>query len=441
MSGERVREIRLQTARELEQRGFADKAIDQYKRAGAPGEAVRLLVGAERYVEAGTLMLETLGVTADDAGRLEGRSRAAAEKAARCFELGGDAETAARVRRALGAPEGAAQAARPSIAPDVLPQTEPVPSIAPPPGSAPPVASRKPTVSSPSPSSPGMKVPESAPPVASPSPSMVGIPAASRSVAPSSAGTAPRPSTPAPASQPRAASITPSASRAPGSADKWGRASGWRGGAQGSGATDEMIRQLLEQGKKNAAARVAWDSGRLEDAAQWFAESGLDYESGAVLYDLGRYPEAMDALLRVSPEHKRHRVACTKLVDVASKLGRFDFELDRVLTQFAKAPPLEATEVPTYLTLAELYARNGFADGARRVLEQVLSFDASHEQARAALDALPPLAQPKRGTSIPPARLPARAIVAPGTRALPPLPTLEAFVAEAKKHAPRRESR
>ncbi|AKF04088.1 hypothetical protein [Sandaracinus amylolyticus] len=435
MSGERVREIRLQTARELEQRGFADKAIDQYKKAGAPGEAVRLLVGAERYVEAGTLMLETLGVSPDDAGRLEGRSRAAAEKAARCFELGGDTETAARVRRALGAPEGAARAAHPSIAPDVLPQTEPVPSIAPPAASSPPSVARGHAVS-PSPSSPGMRVPESTRPVVSSSPSMVGIPAA-RSIAPSPA----RPSTPAPASQPRAPSITPSASRAPGSADKWGRASGWRGGAQGSGATDEMIRQLLEQGKKNAAARVAWDSGRLEDAAQWFAESGLDYESGAVLYDLGRHAEAMEALLRVSPDHKRHRVACTKLVDIASKLGRFDFELDRVLTQFAKAPPIEPTEVPTYLTLAELYARNGFADGARRVLEQVLSFDASHEQARAALDALPPAAQPKRGTSIPPARMPARAIVAPGTRALPALPTLEAFVAEAKKHAPRRDSR
>lgn len=374
MSGERVREIRIQTARELEARGMSDKAVDLYLKAGAPAEAARLLVASERYIEAGGLMLETLGVTPAEAGRLEGRWRGAAEKAARCFELGGDADTAQVIRAALGGAGAPLAVARPSIAPDVLPATEPKPSIA-----------------------PGRTA--SAPPAA-----------------------------------PR--SSQPSAPPAPAASDeKWGRASGWRGGAPGTGATDEMIRQLLEQGKKNAAARVAWDAGRLEDAARWFGESGLDYELGAVLYDLGRFQGALEALLRVPHDHKRYRVACTKLVEIATKLGRFDFELDRALTQLAKAPPLEASEVPSYLALAELYATHGFVEGARGALEQVLLFDAAHEGARAALERLPP-PPPARGTSSPPARS-LRGIVAPGTRALPPLPSLDEFVAEARRNAPK----
>ncbi|MDQ3037417.1 MAG: hypothetical protein M3Y87_33795, partial [Myxococcota bacterium] len=221
--------------------------------------------------------------------------------------------------------------------------------------------------------------------------------------------------------------------------EKWGRASGWKtGSAGGSDATDLAIKQLLASGKTSSAARVAWDAGRLEDAARWFAESGQDYETGAVLYDLDRLDGAMEALLRVPPEHKRHRVACVKLVDVASRLGRFDFELDRVLTQFAKAPPLEGSEVATYLTLGDLYARNGFHDGARGVLEQVLLHDPDHEGARAALDSLPAAADTRRSLSEAPRKAPARSMATPGSRALPALPSLEEFVAEARRHAPKK---
>lgn len=370
MSSERAREIRLQTARDLESRGFIDKAVKTYVSAGAPGEAARLLVSQERYLDAGKLMLDALGVAPDDVGVLEGRMRSAAEKAARCFELGGDAEMTSRLRRALGLELGGASQGRPSMAPDVLPERAP------------------------------------------------------RSSAP-----------------PSHVSTLLSAPPVPAGGEKWGRASGWKSGSKsGEEAIDLAIAQLLEQGRKNAAARVAWDAGRLNDAARLFAESGLDYELGSVLYDLGRHDEAMEALLRVSPEHKHHRVACVKLVDVAHRLGRFDFELDRVLTQFAKAPPLETSEIATYLTLADLYTRNGFDEGARNVLEQVLLHDPMHESARLALEALPPPQNSRGLVTDPPKRAPATSIVQPGMRALPPLPTLDEFIAEARRHAPRRSS-
>ncbi|MDQ3037030.1 MAG: hypothetical protein M3Y87_31845, partial [Myxococcota bacterium] len=99
MSSDRVREIRLQTAHDLEARGHVDKAVELYVRAGSPGDAARLLVANERYLEAGKVMLDALGVAPDEVGTLEGRMRAAAEKAARCFELGGDPEMASRLRR------------------------------------------------------------------------------------------------------------------------------------------------------------------------------------------------------------------------------------------------------------------------------------------------------------------------------------------------------
>lgn len=378
MSEERSRSIRLQTARELEERGFVDKAVALYLKAGAPGEAARLLVSKERYRDAGQLMLDALGVLPDDAGRLEGAQRNAAAKAARCFALGGDEATAGRILRALGVADGSA-AARPSMPPDVLPRTAPIPSVAPPASaSAPePVAARAPT--------------------------------------------------------PRAATIAPATRPEP--SEKWGRASGWKTGQVDETSLDKAIAQLLEQGKPGQAARVAWDAGRLEDAARWFAEAGFDYETGSVLLELERFEEAIERLVRVAPDHKRHRAAGAKLVDAADRIDRFDFEIDRALARFAKAPPIDAAELPTYLRLADLYARHGFAEGARDALEQIVLFDPAHAGARAALERIAP---PTPAARHDPRAARSHAPPVPGS--LPALPTVAELVALARQHAPPRRA-
>jgi hypothetical protein len=450
----------LGPGRALEAEGRLDEAVVEYLRVGAHDEAARLLASRERYGDAARLVLEGLGISADGAGDLEGPARQSALRAARWFELGGDAESAARLRRSLGLETGGE--AKPanrllvkrSIAPDPrasgLLRREPVPSAAPAPrpaSAAPPPHAPAPAAAPPAHAPP----PPAAPPPDAPPPAAA-VAAPPAAPAPRAASVAP-PARP-PSEPPRPASVPPpgaarraapspprpvAAARAQSGTDgslqgeKWGRAKGWRGGG-GSGAQDAMIKQLLDQGKKSAAARVAWDAGRLEDAAKWFAESGMDYETGAVLYDLGMDADALETLLRVKPDHKKHRVACTKIVDLATKLGRFDFEIDRLLSQFAKAPPVEAAEVATYLALAELHAKNGFPDGARRVLDQVLLFDSGHEGARTALERLP--VPEKRGD----ARRKWK-FEPTGPRALPPLPTLEDFVADAKKHAPPKQAR
>lgn len=415
MSTERVREMRVQTARELEARGHVDKAVAIYVKAGVPAEAARLLISKARYLDAAAIMLDALGVTPDEAGRLEGRYRAAAEKTAQCFDLGGDRETAARIRRSLGSATPAQVAGRPSMPPDALPMSAPKPSL-------PPVAETAP------PSTPGSS--QSAPSPGSTT---------------GTSSTPPRPSTsarsePAPSAQPSRAPRPPP----PATAEKWGRAAGWRTGQVDPAATERAIAELLEQGKKNAAARVAWDAGRLEDAARWFSESGLVYESGAVLFDLGRHEQSLEALLAVPEEHKKHRLACVKIVALASKLRRFDLAIDRALTRYASAPPIEASEVETYLAIAELYAQHGFADGARRVLDQILVFDPSHDAARACLEALPlagTASAPDAAKDGPRRSAAARPIVPPGSRALPPLPSVEEFAAEARRHAARAPTR
>src|SRR5690606_26261008 len=67
------------------------------------------------------------------------------------------------------------------------------------------------------------------------------------------------------------------------------REAGWRGA--GADAIDESIRQMLAAGRKGAAARIAWDAGRHEQALEWFLELDLHYQAGACLRALGRHQE------------------------------------------------------------------------------------------------------------------------------------------------------
>jgi len=164
---------------------------------------------------------------------------------------------------------------------------------------------------------------------------------------------------------------------------------------------------------------------------RWFAEAGFDYETGAVLLELERFEAAIERLVRVAPDHKRHRAAGTKLVDAADRIDRFDFEIDRALARFAKAPPIEAAELPTYLRLADLYARHGFAEGARNALEQILLFDPSHPGAKAALERVAPPAPAQRADA-----RPVRPHVPATAGSLPELPSVAELVALARKHAP-----
>jgi hypothetical protein len=201
------------------------------------------------------------------------------------------------------------------------------------------------------------------------------------------------------------------------------REAGWR--EEGAAASiDELIKQNIESGKKGAAARIAWDAGRFEQALVWFRELELYYQVGACLRALGRHEEALTELMKVGPG-PHYRKACLELVPAAVALAQLDIEVDRYLASFVDEGPREKEDVPVFIALARLYRDVVSRDSARRVAGKVLAFDAGNAEAkelRAELDV-------KRApSSLPPSE---------SARGLPPLPTLDEFVKLARKHAPK----
>jgi hypothetical protein len=448
-----------------------DTLVAEHVAAGRHVDAAKVLSTAGRHAEAGKLLLDSVGGNADRVGDLEGAARSKAVRAARMFDLGGDADTAARIRRALGlevssdvpatasrtsgqgppvaprarigsvngvSPVGGARGATPVPPQDAPasrtsePRAAPVAATpAPPPRASEPRAA--PVASTPAPPEPPAHASEPRlTPVVPADPADVArtsVPKAAPVAVlepPPEAAPPPKPPTPAPPRPERPRT------KAPPSAEKHGRAAGWRTGVVDGGAQDEAIRQLAAAGKTAAAARLAWDKGMLEQALAWFAEAGMAYVTGAVLFDMGRHDEARERLLAVPTDHKRYRVACGKLVDICAHLGQIDFDVDRAFVNLAKVPPVEASEVATYLALADLYVAHSFGESARRVLETVLAFDPGHEDAASRLAAIPVTVV---RTSEPAARRRSFAPAPEGTRGLPPLPSVDEYVALLRSRA------
>jgi tetratricopeptide (TPR) repeat protein len=204
------------------------------------------------------------------------------------------------------------------------------------------------------------------------------------------------------------------------------REAGWRDAS--SESIDESIRQLLESGRKGAAARIAWDAGRHEQALGWFRELGLHYQAGACLRALGRMQEALEALLQVPIDGPHYRKAAFELVPVANALSRIDFDIDRFFTKLIDEGPREPEEIATFLELAQLYRRADFLRGAVRCVGKVLALDPKHAAALALRSELEGRATPSaRPQPMPVAQ-----------RGLPELPTLEEFTALARAHVPPR---
>ncbi len=213
-------------------------------------------------------------------------------------------------------------------------------------------------------------------------------------------------------------------------ADRTTREAGWVQAGQSDRARDKMIEELLASGRVGAAARVAWDAGRLEEASRWFRELELHYETGMCLADMNDLEPALDELLQVPPDHKHYRRAAARALEVAKTLDRFDFEVDRFVNAFLFTPPKTKEEVDAYLTAAHLYGRQGFDASAREVLGRVLSFEPAHEQAQLLLDRI---AHRRSLRSSRPPRPSAPARPPPARRdSLPDLPPLESYVRDSR---------
>ncbi|MEQ8458690.1 MAG: hypothetical protein RID81_18765 [Sandaracinaceae bacterium] len=267
--------------------------------------------------------------------------------------------------------------------------------------------------------------PAPAPSASRPAPS---TPAPSSPAPEARAQRTPAPSAPEPrepVATPKAAGHTLSASGEAVTEYAGSRATGWRDA--GSEDLDRSIQEHLEAGRKGAAARIARDAGRYEQALEWFRELDLHMQAGACLRALDRTEEALAELLREDPAGTAYRKCCFELIPVASELDRLDFDIDRYLTAFVDEGPRDRDEIPTYLQLAALFERTKFPRGAIRCLTKVLEAHPDHEETRERLKALERGDAPKetrsRGASA-------------TVRGLPPLPTLDELRALAREHAP-----
>ncbi|MGE0789250.1 MAG: hypothetical protein AB7S26_26485 [Sandaracinaceae bacterium] len=204
------------------------------------------------------------------------------------------------------------------------------------------------------------------------------------------------------------------------------RADGWRDAD--AAAIERSIQEHVQAGRKGAAARIARDAGQLERALAWFMELGIHYQAGGCLRELGRFEEARVELLLVETDSPSYRKACFELVEVSRELERLDFDADRFLTAFVDEGPADASEIDAYIDLGNLYAKAGFASGARRCAQKVLALDPSHAEAKQ----LAPDTTVVASARVERRR---RQFTFAGAE-LPALPSLEEFIALAKEHAP-----
>jgi len=96
------REKALRVARTLEKKGEPDEAAEQYVRAGAHAEAVRVLTAARRYVQAAQVLIAAYGIQTLGVSRLDAEGRRQAHTAAILLGKGGDTRRAVDLFVALG---------------------------------------------------------------------------------------------------------------------------------------------------------------------------------------------------------------------------------------------------------------------------------------------------------------------------------------------------
>lgn len=404
-------------ARELEAKGDVEGAARAFLAAGSHQEAARMYMMAVRPLDAALALLDGIAMIGAD---IEPADRSRVQLAASLMREGGRDDYAKLMLGALGGGASFPSAVLKSVA---LTRAEPArrasvaPSVAPRPASASGSAFVVRASQAPSELRATAPPPAAATPAPTRTPPAPGPPAA-RTSATSSAPARSRPPT-------SSAPGTPAPSK---DGDRHRAEAGWH--AADGAQIEETIRQFIETGRKGAAARVAWEAGQFERALPWFLELGLNYQAGSCLRSLGRPREALTAMLEVPTDDGRYRRACFDVIGLARETSRLDFEVDRFLTSFVGQGPVDASECDGFLELAELYAAAGFAVGARRCAEHVLAKRPDDVRAKQLVTSA--VARPRGGSG---SDRPERAAQ---TGDLEALPSLDEFIALARKHAPKR---
>jgi len=333
-----VREMRdkrqaLDQAKSHEAGGRADEAARAYLSAGSLSDAVRVLVEAKRYLDAGNLVMRAVGAKPDQVSRLQqGQKRRLAHRAALYYVSAGKLDVAMTILEGLGDQATLAKVRQRAA------------MSAPPPASEPPARL----------SDPGMR-PMTPPPRASPPPSASSNP-------------------PAPAAGPK--------SHPPVNQLELAR----RLEGQGQLA---LAKQAYVRLKRFAdAGRVAEKTGDHEEAAIYYTDGGRFLEAARAQLALGETGNALQLLVRVAPDSPEYRRVCGSAIALATKLDALDFDLDRFLQRYVRTGVASKEELESFYRLAKLYERHDFATSARQVYEQIEAFDPEYEDVAQRLQAM-----------------------------------------------------
>jgi serine/threonine-protein kinase len=404
-------------ARRLEQEGQTDAAVSAWIQAGSLHDAVRVLVDARRFADAGTLVLRALRATPDDVGSLRGMQRNFAHRAATYFAYAGDHATAIKLFEGLG-DRVAAETVR--MRQRSTPPTRPTTPL--PLSSSPPESTRPSPRPAPStPPEPAATHASPRPPSPPPPPFPTAQPSLARSAPPRSPPAEARPqagppvSAPPRSSPPKSAppkSAPPRSSPPRSSPPKSGppKSEPPRGQAGRAPVTRAVAAALEAHGDLGAAqhayvelklfadaARVSRRRGNHVEAARLFAECGRMYDAAGCYLEAGATAEALSCLVRVPRDDEHYRAACIEAVKLAHELGSLDFDLDRFVSRFVRSGPLDAREISTFYALGRLYEKHDFAASAKEVYHRIGEVEPDHLDVR---DRLADLQEDERSSNM-----------------------------------------
>lgn len=141
---------------------------------------------------------------------------------------------------------------------------------------------------------------------------------------------------------------------------------------EAEGKETVAIQHYLRLDRVEDAARVATKLGEWLQAAQLYAEIGDYYNAALCYHKGGERREALEHYLQVLPNHPQFREAQLQVAHVACTLDLMDFSTESFLAELTMSAPRDSREMEMYYRLGALFERHRMPADARRVYEQIL---------------------------------------------------------------------
>lgn len=116
------------------------------------------------------------------------------------------------------------------------------------------------------------------------------------------------------------------------------------------------------------AARIAWQQGQLQEAADLSTQGGHHYECALCYIEMRDVSQALFHLVRVPTDHPEYRDAVRRAIAAANATHQMDMRLDRFLAPWLQTAPVDDAEVETLLGLASLFEVHAMNDNAHDAL-------------------------------------------------------------------------